>query len=412
LLTQIAGVAHKAQAVRALRHGNYRWFWFGSSGRAMGHGMQFLILGWLVLELTGSASQLGLVIFLYGIPNMTLVLFGGIFADRIDRRMMLITSQAAVTLIIFALAVLTVTDLISMWQVYTGALALGILQALNMPSRMAIVADLVEPSDLMNAVALNSAVMNSGRILGPALAGGIIELMDTGSAFYLNAACYLVGTLCLWPIKGLSRPKPAQRNGVSRDLLDGLRYLWTTPLAFTVIGMGFAFGFFGMPYVQVMPAFAREVLSASAGGAGLLLTAGGLGSLVGTIALASLGNAPHKNWILMGAFVTFSLGLSLFAWSTWFWVSWSFLLLVGAGGSIIISMITTILQLTVPGPLQGRVLSIWYVAAGLMFAGSLPLAFIGDALSWPAAITGGAVLCLLIGCWLGLLRPTLRRVAI
>ena len=147
MLAAIASASKKVQAVRALRHPNFRWLWLSTSAQAVGRGMQFLTLGWLVLELTDSSIQLGLVIFLYGIPNLSFVLFGGIIADRINRRMLLITSQGTVTLIIFVLATLTLLGLINLWQIYVGSFLLGTLQALNTPSRMAIVSALVDRED-------------------------------------------------------------------------------------------------------------------------------------------------------------------------------------------------------------------------------------------------------------------------
>ena len=131
MLAAIASAPKNIKAVRALRHPNFRWLWLSTSAQAVGRGMQFLTLGWLVLELTDSSIQLGLVIFLYGIPNLSFVLFGGIIADRIDRRLLLVTSQAAVTLTVLVLATLTILDSITLWHIYAGSFLLGTLQALN-----------------------------------------------------------------------------------------------------------------------------------------------------------------------------------------------------------------------------------------------------------------------------------------
>jgi len=407
LLDRITAVGHKLQMVRSLRYRDFRWFWLSTTAQAMARGMQFLILGWLVLVLTDSASQLGLMVFLYGIPNLAFVLFGGVFADRIDRRMLLITSQAGVTLILFILAALTTSGLIAVWHIYIATLLLGTLQALNMPSRMAIVSDLVGRDDLMNAVVLNSAVMNTGRILGPAAAGGIIEVVGIGPALFVNAACYLVGTGCLMLVHYGSGARVASTSSILADLWAGLRYVWSTPVAFTVIGIGFAFGFFGMPYIQVLPAYAKEVMEVGAGGAGLLITGAGVGSLAGTVVLASLSNFRHKNWLLIGSIFMFGISLFALAWSPWFWLSWAILFFVGMGSMV--PMGTTVLQLTVPTELQGRVLSLWYVSAALMFIGSLPMALVADTVNWTVAIAGGAAIYLVVAVWLGLLRPTLRR---
>ena len=410
LFGQISAVGHRLQVVRALRHRDFRWFWISTSAQAVGRGMQFLIIGWLVLELTDSSTQLGLVVFFYGIPTLAFVLFGGIFADRVNRLKLLVVTQAAVAGIVFTLATLTMTELLAVWHIYAATFILGTLQAVNMPARMAMVSDLVGRDDLMNAVVLNMAVMNSGRILGPAVAGGLIELTGIGPALYFNAGCYLVGTMCLFLVHHVPHTVSAKQATILSDLLAGLRYYWMTPAVFTVITIGFAMGFFGMAYMQILPAFAKEVLEVGAGGAGLLITGAGAGSLVGSIFLASLGNFAHKNWLLLGSIFTFGIALLLFAWATTFWIAWGFLFVLGM--TSMIPMGTTVLQLTVPAELQGRVLSLWYLSAGLMFVGGLPMALVADAVNWTTAIGGGAALYLAVALWLGLWRPTLRRLRV
>ena len=398
--------------LQALRYPNFRWFWLSTSGQAVAQGMQFLILGWLVLDLTNSTSQLGLTIFFYGIPNLTLVLFGGIFADRINRRKLLLFSQFGVTVIMFGMATLTVTGLVAVWQIFAASFILGALHAINMPTRLAMVVNLVERDDIMNAVVLNAAVMNAGRIIGPATAGFIIDLTDIGPALFVNAACYLAAASCVLLIRNFKQDTPERRTDILRALRDGLAYFARTPVVFTVIGMGFAFGFFGMPHVQVMPAFAREALNATAGEAGLLITAAGVGSLAANVALAMLGNFRRKNLLLIGSLLLFEAALFAFAWSHWFWVSWGLLLFVGMGSIGYISLGTTILQLSVPQELQGRVMSLWYVSAGFMFIGSLPMALVADLVSWPLALAGGATICFAFTLWLAILRPTLRRLEV
>ncbi|SVC50295.1 uncharacterized protein METZ01_LOCUS303149, partial [marine metagenome] len=329
LLSQLTSVRHRIQIFRSLRHRDFRWFWVSTTAQAAARGMQFLILGWLVLVLTDSSSQLGLVIFLYGVPNLAFVLFGGIIADRIDRRKMLISTQATVTVIIFILATLRTTDSVMLWHLYTATFFLGTLQAINMPARMAIVSDLVAREDLMNAVVLNSAVMNSGRILGPALAGGLIELFGIGVALYANAFCYLIGALALIMVRQTPSFRTEAKTSILADLFAGLRFYWKTPIVFTVITIGFAMGFFGMPYVQVLPAFAKDVLGSGAGEAGLLMTGAGAGSLLGTVILASLGDSPNKTQILLVSIFGFGISLIVFAWTQWFWMTWITLLFVG-----------------------------------------------------------------------------------
>lgn len=409
---QIAAIGGRVPAFRALRHRAFRWYWLSTSAQASARGMQFFVLGWLVLELTDSVTQLGLVIFLYGVPNLALMLLGGVLADRWERRTLLLVSQGFVSAIIFVLAILTTVDVILLWHVYAATFLMGIIQALNMPSRMAIVSDLVDRDDLMNAVALNMAVMNGGRILGPVIAGGLIELMGIGPALFLNGACYVLGAGFLLFVTGVTRPPVESNTSIISDLSVGIRYFLGSPVALTVVGMGFALGFFGMPYIQILPAFAKESLEVGAAEAGFLLTAAGIGSLIGALILASMGNSQRKNWILMGSAIIFGASLFMFAWSSWYWVSWLILLFVGLGSMTYISTTTTVLQLTAPPEMHGRLLSIWTLSAALMFIGALPMGVAADMLGWNIALAGGAGLCLTVFLVLGIWRPTLRRLDI
>jgi predicted MFS family arabinose efflux permease len=262
----------------------------------------------------------------------------------------------------------------------------------------------------MNAVVLNSAVMNSGRILGPALAGGVIQLAGIAPALYLAAGCFCVGTVTLLMVRRVPQPVRDRRPAILSDLWGGLRYCWSNPVTFTVIGIGFAFGFFAMPYAQVLPAFAKQVLDADAGMAGLLMTGAGIGSLSGTIIMASLGNSPHKNRLLLACIFLFGIALFCLAWSQWFWLSWAILFLVGMGS--IVPMGTTVLQLSVPAEFQGRVMSVWYISAAFMFIGSYPMTLVAEYISWTAAFSGGAAIYLTIALVLGVWRPTLRRLRV
>ena len=179
-----------------------------------------------------------------------------------------------------------------------------------------------------------------------------------------------------------------------------------------MVGMGFALGFFGMPYIQILPAFAKESLKVGAAEAGFLLTAAGIGSLIGALVLASMGNFRRKNWILMASAIIFGVSLFVFAWSSWYWVSWVILLFVGLGSMTYISTTTTVLQLTAPPEVHGRLLSIWTPSAALMFIGSLHMGMVAETLGWRIALAGGAGLCLTVFLCLGVWRPTLRRLSI
>ena len=396
----------------ALRHRNFRLYWFAGIGQAAALGMQFLILGWLVLELTRSPAQLGLVIAIYGAPNLAMLMFGGIFADRIDRRWLLFYSQTIVATLIFGAATLTLYQLISIWHIYAIAFVLGTIQGLNMPARMAIVPDLVGKDDILNATSLNMAVFNTGRIMGPSLAGWIIQYVGMGHALYFNAICYALGSVCLLMMSGVESRNQNQDANMVRDFWDGIKFVWMTPLAFTMVGLSFAFGFFGAAYVQVLPAFGKDVLRLNADGAGFLLTVAGIGSLAGNIYLASLGNARHKNWLLLGMIILFGVSLFFFALTPIYILSLILLFFTGVGFTGFISMGTTVLQMTTPPELRGRMMSLWLIGAAMHYIGAWPLGTVGEYWGWPMSLGGGALAMLAFVLVLGILRPTLRQLRV
>ena len=407
--TQTSGVSQRFQVFGALRYNNFRWFWLNGATQAMAQGMQFLILGWLVLDITDSSFQLGLVIFAFGLPNLIFAMLGGIIADRANRLKLLISTRLYVSVLIFAVAILRISGLLEIWHVYTVVVLLGIIQALNGPARQAIVADLVERDDLMNAVALHTMVNQTGQILGPAAAGGIIELAGIGPALLVNAGLYLSGIGFMLLIRGLPPQPDAVGVSVLTGLREGLECVRTTPILYTLIGMTVALAFFALSYRQIMPAFTKEVLEMGAGGTGLLLLAAGLGSLLGNLIIASLGDFRRKSRLLVASMLLVSVVLTLFAWSPWFWASWIILLFVGgASFGLYLPLVNTLILLNAPSELRGRVLSILTLAPAVHYLGALPLAAAADAISWPVAITGGAALSFLVALWLGVWRPVLR----
>ena len=413
MASRLAAKVISLEAVGAFRHRNFRLYWFAGAGQASALGMQFLILGWLMLDLTGSAAQLGLAVAIYGLPNLAMLTFGGIVADRMDRRWMLFYSRAAVATLILLAATLTLYQIISVWHIYAIAFALGAIQGLNMPAQMAIVPDLVGEEDILNATSLNMAVFNTGRIMAPSLAGWMIhQRAGIEYALYLNAACYIVSCLFLLAMKGVSSRASRGDGNALLDLRDGLRFVASTPIAFTMVSLSFAFGFFGASYIQVLPAFGKEALNLNADGAGFLLTVAGLGSLTGNMFLASLGNAKRKNWLLLGMIILFGSTLFLFAISPIYILSLFFLFFTGVGFTGFISVGTTILQLSTPSELRGRMMSLWLIGAAVHYIGAWPLGAVGEYLGWHISLGGGALIMLVFVLWLGIIKPTLRQLRI
>ena len=389
----------------------------------MSHGMQFLVLGWLVLEITGDQTQLGLAISLYGLPNIAFLMAGGIIADRVDRKHLLMATQAMVGAMIGVLAALTITDQVALWHIYLAAVLLGVLQGLNMPARIAMLSDLVGERRLLDAVGQFNAAQHAGRIVGPPIAGVLIDQWGMGVVLVLNAACYGLSVLLLTMVRGtFSRPE-ANRQPLLRHIREGVSVIRDTPMLLTVLVMTCVFGGFGMAHLQVLPAFAKEMLDSSASEVGLLLLASGIGALVGSLTLTLM----HREWLyrwLLFCISTFTVLLTLMAWSGalddltgsdwsgWFWVTWVFVLLVGIVAiGWVWPLTTTIIQLASPAELRGRVLGVFHLVPGFHLLGAWPLTLAAAGIGWPLAITGAAAVCLTVTLSYGLARKGGRELA-
>ena len=389
----------------------------------MSHGMQFLVLGWLVLEVTGDQTQLGLTISLYGLPNIAFLMVGGIIADRVDRKQLLMVTQAMVGAMIGVLAALTITDQVALWHIYLAAALLGVLQGLNMPARIAMLSDLVGERRLLDAVGQFNAAQHAGRIVGPPIAGVLIDQWGMGVVLVLNAACYGVSVLLITMVRGsFSRPETS-RQPLLRHIREGVSVIRDTPMLLTVLVMTCVFGGFGMAHLQVLPAFAKEMLGSSASQVGLLLLASGIGALTGSLTLTLM----HREWLyrwLLFCISTFTVLLTLMAWSGalddltgsdwsgWFWVTWVFVLLVGIVAiGWVWPLTTTIIQLASPAELRGRVLGVFHLVPGFHLLGAWPLTLAAAGIGWPLAITGAAAVCLTVTVSYGLARKGGRELA-
>ena len=217
------------RSFRSLRHINYRWYWISGFGMAAAQGIKELALAWLVLDLTGSIAQLGLVVFLQGLPQAVVALFGGVFADRYDRRQLLFFSQSFTVLNLVALAWLTLAGAIQIWHVYLSSALLGMTQAITLPARQAFIRNLVDRDDIMNALALNNIQMHASRIVWPSAAGALIVWVGVGWTLVVNGVAALLGALTLLMVRHVRDSGVGPRSSPLRELAEGLRYAWSTP---------------------------------------------------------------------------------------------------------------------------------------------------------------------------------------
>jgi MFS family permease len=395
--------------LRALRHRNFRLFFGGQMISLIGTWMQSIALDWLVYRLTGSSLLLGLVAFMNQIPVLLLAPLAGLVADRFNRHRTVIATQALSMVLALILAVLTLTGWIRVWEILVLATLMGVIIAFDVPARQAFLMDMVGREDLFNAIALNSSLYNSARIIGPAFAGILVAWIGEGWCFFANGVSYL-GVL-----GGLGMMRLAQGavavpdTSILEHMIEGLRFARRTKPVRSLLLMVGMVSLVAMPYTVLMPIFADRVLHGGARGLGLLMGATGVGALLGSLMLASKRNVQGLGRWVWAAAVMFGISLVLFSVSRRFWLS--FLLLVPAGFGMMVQMgaTNTLLQVMAPDRLRGRVMAFY----SMMFIGMAPIgALLGGAVAatigapWTVAI--GGIACLAGGALFAWRLPSIR----
>lgn len=390
------------RAFIALRHRNFRLFWFGQMISLIGTWMQTTGQAWLVLELTHSAWQLGMVGAIQFLPILLFSIFGGVFADRWPKRNVLLFTQSAAMIQAVVLWGLVASGHVQIWEIYLLALLLGITNSLDMPTRQAFVVEMVGREDLPNAVALNSSIFNLARIAGPSLGGLIIAFSGVTTLFLLNALSFIavIGGLLLIRNKELHAiAKRTLENGVRaktwKSLVEGMAYIRRTPSVLLIILVVGSVSLFGINFNVVLPLFATEVLNVGAVGYGLLSSAIGVGALLSALWIAWGNRKPSIRSLLIST-LAFSILLSIFSLSHIYPISLVLILLVGFSQIAFSALANTAIQSITPDHLRGRVMSV-YMA---FFAGSTP---IGNLLIGGLSVLGGPSIALLICAILALL---------
>ncbi len=400
--------------VRALQHRNFQLFFGGQLISLVGTWMQSVAQSWLVYRLTGSSTLLGFVGFASQIPVFLLAPFGGVLADRANRRRVILVTQTASMLLAFALAALTLSGRVRVWHVFALAAFLGVANAADIPTRQAFVVEMVGKEDLMNAIALNSSMFNGARIVGPAVAGVLVAGIGEGWCFFANAVSYLAVIAGLLAMR-LERSAPA-RHAVSpfAHMKEGFRFVaGAAPVRALILLLGVV-SFVGMPYAVLMPVFAENILHSGARGLGLLMGASGVGALIGSLSLAARKEIRGLGtWVAMAG-AGFGISVALFAVSRAFWLS--ALLLVPVGLSMMVQMASsnTLIQVMVPDALRGRTMAVYSMMfMGMAPFGSLLAGVLAEKIGAPETVAAGGAVCvaaaLIFRARLPGLRPEARR---
>jgi MFS family permease len=393
----------------SLRVRNFRIYWFGMLVSLIGTWIQAVAQSWLVFQLTNSAFLLGVVGFLSAIPVFLLSLFGGVLADRVNKRNILIATQTSFMLLAFLLALLTQMKIITPAQIMLIAVLNGMVMAFDAPSRQAVVVELVGKQHLPNAIALNSVAFNSSRIIGPAIAGILVSTIGMSGCFYINGISLLAVLIALLLIR-IEKKFSTSNNTALKDLKEGLAFIKNNRLILILISMVGLVSLFGVSYVILMPVFANDVLKVGVKGLGILMSSTGFGALIGALILARLGDFQYKGRFLMVSSLIFSISLILFSMSKAFLLSLFILLFLGGSSVSSIALINTILQTKVPDILRGRVMSVFMLTfAGFMPFGNLIAGALAQALSVSFAVMSGGIICTAFFVVINIAYPQIRQ---
>jgi len=411
--------SHRADAnglklvFRALSHRNYRLFFGGQGISLIGTWMQQIAMNWLVYRLTQSALLLGIVGFTSRIPTFLLASLAGVLADRWNRHRVLVATQTLSMIQAMILAVLVLTGTIAVWHIIVLSLFLGLINALDIPTRQSFVVEMIEKKeDLGNAIALNSSMVNGARLLGPSLAGILIAALGEGLCFLLNGISFIAVILALLAME----IKPKQREIRSSEVFQGLKE-----------GFSYAFGFapirsvllllalvslMGMPFAVLMPIFAEKILNGGARALGFLMGATGVGAIIGSIYLASRRTVLGLGRIIVISSSLFGIGLIAFSLSRLFWLSLLMMLLIGFGMMVEMASSNTILQTIVEEDKRGRVMSFYTMAfMGMVPFGSLLAGSLANRIGAPKTVMIGGIACILGSALFAKRLPSLRRMA-
>jgi MFS family permease len=389
------------RALRALGHRNYRLFFAGQLISLIGTWMQSVGEMWLVYRLTHSSLLLGTAGFFSQIPVFILAPFGGMLADTRDRRKILVATQTSAMVLAGILAAITLTGVVKVWHVFTLAALLGIVNAVDIPTRQAFVADLVARDDLMNAIALNSSMFNGARVVGPAVAGILIASIGEGWCFFTG--------LLMMTFAGQRQRKLQMEISAFEHIAEGFRFVFSAPAIRALMMLLGAVSLFGISYAVLMPIFADEIFHAGAHGLGILMGFSGGGALIGAITLAFKKRVKGLGtWVTVSA-AMFGVGLMAFSFSRHFWLSCALIVCAGFAMMVQMSSSNTLIQSMVPDRLRGRVMAVYSMMfMGMAPLGSLLAGSVAERIGAPHTVAIGAGLCVVAAGVFGYFLPQIR----
>jgi MFS family permease len=379
---------------RALRHRNYRLFFWGQLVSLIGTWMQQTAMSWFVYQITNSKLLLGVVAAMGSAPMMLSSVWGGSLADRYPKRSILVATQTAQMICAFLLAAGVWAGFATPSFIIVIAALNGLAMGFDMPARQAFTVEMTSREDLLNAISLNSSIVNGARIIGPSVAGLLIGAFGVAVCFFLNGVTFVAVIAGLSMMRLPRFERPAHAVSAGEHAWNGIVYSIKHQRVRTILLLFLAVGVFGWSYTVLMPAFARDVLIRGANGYGILMSASGTGAFIGALVVATYGHLFTPRRLALGGVWLFSIALFALSLSRNFYFAMAFLFVAGFGMLLFFSTSNTVLQTIVPDEMRGRVMGVWSLVFGAMIPlGSLEVGAVAHWLGTPFALGFGAIIC-------------------
>ncbi len=400
-----------SHAWRALRHRNFRLFFGGQSISVIGTWMTRVATSWLVYRLTGSALLLGTVSFAGQIPTFLLAPLAGVVVDRIDRRKVLVWTQALAMVQSLALAALTLSNRITIGEVLVLSAFQGLINAFDMPARQSFMVQMVEDrGDLSNAIAINSSMVNMARLVGPSLAGLLIAVKSEGWCFLVDGISYIAVIVSLLMMRVARAEEKRARTSTVTQLKEGWTYVAGFVPIRSILLLFALLSLMGWPFMVLMPIFAAKILHGGPHTLGFLMGAVGVGSLASALSLVMRRSVRGLTRVIPVAAVIFGIGLIAFGFSHTLWLSMAMMLVTGFGMMQGLTGSNTIIQTLVDENMRGRVMSYYTMAfVGMAPFGSLLAGAMAHAMGAPRTVIVSGVACIVGGIWFTTQLPAIRK---
>jgi len=400
--------SRRGAALASLRIPQFRWVFTSNIMFFLGMGGQGIVRPWLALELTDRPLALGIVSAAVAIPMLLLAPFGGVLADRVERRKLILIAQIAVIVSECVILALLHFGRLEFWHMVVSATLMGCAFPLMMPARQAIVVNIVGKRSLGSAMALNMAGVNVTRVAGPAAAGVLIPLLGTEGAYATNVSLYIIAVLCMTGVTTVQAPQTAREHSVLSNLVEGFRYLFSNRLVLILLLYGLIPMFLAMPFQTLLAVFARDVWNEGATGLGILNAAAGIGGVAGSAYVAWRGNRDERLRAQMISVISFGFLLAAFAFCPFFLPALGLVFCANIFVSVFGTLNNTAIQLLIPDAIRGRVSAFLMMSFSLPLLGTLPLTWAAELIGAPMAVGLASTLAVMVAILFHLCSKELR----